>query len=93
MPSCALSTRHREPFSQLQFLQVIYAEAEVLRLAVYTRNSVRYGRAEGVMTASLSNRTQQVLAVNFSELDAELVRAVEGNKLSGLFYNSISGMA
>ncbi len=89
MPSCALSTRHREPFSQLQFLQVIYAEAEVLRLAVYTRNSVRYGRAEGVMTASLSNRTQQVLAVNFSEL----VRAVEGNKLSGLFYNSISGMA
>ncbi len=53
----------------------------------------RYGRAEDVMTASLSSRTQQVLAVDISELDTKLVTATEGNKLFGLVYKNTSGMA
>ncbi len=45
------------------------------------------------MTASLSSRTQQVLAVDISELDTKLVTATEGNKLFGLVYKNASGMA
>jgi len=45
------------------------------------------------MTASLSSRTQQVLAVDISELDTKLVTATEGNKLFGLVYMNTSGMA
>jgi len=59
--------------SQLQFLRVIDADAEVLRLAVCKLYRARYGTAEDVMTASLSSRTQQVLAVDISELDTKLV--------------------
>ncbi len=50
-----------------QFLQGISADAEVLRLAACKVYFARYGRAEDVMTASLSSRTQQVLAVDISE--------------------------
>ena len=55
----------------------------------------RYGRNEDVMTASLSSRTQQVLAVDISELDTKLVTATEGNSLFGLVYKNTrtSGMA
>ncbi|DBA84749.1 TPA: hypothetical protein ACH3X1_005794 [Trebouxia sp. C0004] len=53
----------------------------------------RYGRAEDVMTASLKSRTQQVLAVDISELDTKLVTATERNKLFGLVYKNTSGMA
>jgi len=49
------------------FLRGINADAEVLRLAVCKLYPARYGRAEDVMTASLSSRTQQVLAVGISE--------------------------
>ncbi len=45
------------------------------------------------MTASLSSRTQQVLAVDISELDTKLVTATEGTKLFGLVYKKTSGMA
>jgi len=76
-----------------QFLRVINADAEVLRLAVCKLYPARYGRAEDVMTASLSSRTQQVLAVDISELDTKLVTATEGNKLFGLVYMNTSGMA
>jgi len=76
-----------------QFLRVINADAKVLRLAVCKLYPARYGRAEDVMTASLSSRTQQVLAVDISELDTKLVTATEGNKLFGLVYMNTSGMA
>ena len=52
----------------------------------------RYSRAEDVMTASLSSRTQQVLAVDVSELDIKLVTATEGMKLFGLVYKKTSGL-
>ena len=48
------------------------------------------------MTASLSSCTQQVLAVDVSELDTKLVTAMRRHKLFGLFglvYQSISSMA
>jgi hypothetical protein len=45
------------------------------------------------MTASLSSQAQQVLAVDISELDIKLVTGKEGNKLFGLVYKKISGMA
>ncbi len=45
------------------------------------------------MTASLSSRTQQVLAVDISELDTKLGTATECNKLFGLVYQSTSSMA
>jgi len=77
----------------LHILWVINADAEVLRLAVCKLNPARYGTAEDVMTASLSSRTQQVLAVDISELDTKLVTATEGNKLFGLVYKNTSGMA
>jgi len=95
MPSCALLAGHKEPVHSWiqQFLRVINADAEVLRLAVCKLYPARYGRAEDVMTASLSSRTQQVLAVDISELDTKLVTATEGNKLFGLVYMNTSGMA
>jgi len=49
----------------------------VLRLAVYELKPARYSTAEDVLTASLSSRTQQVLAVDMSELDTKLVTAME----------------
>ncbi len=52
-----------------------------------------YGRAEDVTTASLSSRTEPVLAVCISELDTKLVTVTEGNKLFGLVYMNTSGMA
>ena len=58
--------------SWLQFVQAINADAEVLRAAVCNRCPVRYSRAEDVMTASLSSRTQQVLIVDISQLDTKL---------------------
>ncbi|DBA87950.1 TPA: hypothetical protein ACH3X1_004937 [Trebouxia sp. C0004] len=73
------------------FLRVINADAEVLRLAVCKLYPARYGRVEDVMTASLSSRTQQVLAVDIS--DTKLVTATEGTKLFGLVYSKMSGMA
>ncbi len=72
-----------------QFLRVVNAHAEVLRLAVCKLHPARYGRVEDVMTASLSSRTEQVLAVHISELDT----ATEGTKLFGLVYKKTSGMA
>ncbi len=45
------------------------------------------------MTAGLSRRTQQVLAVDILELDTKLVTAMAGNKLFGLVYKNMSGMA
>ena len=47
-------------------------------------NPARYGRAEDVVTASLSSCTQQVLAVDVSELDTKLVTAMRRHKLFGL---------
>ena len=76
-----------------QFLRVVNADAEVLRLAVCKLHPAKYGRVEDVMTASLSSRTQQVLAVDISELDTKLVTATEGTKLFGLVYKKTSGMA
>ncbi len=76
-----------------QFLWVINTDVEVLRLAVCKLYSARYGRGEGVMPASLSSRTQQVLAVDISELDTKLVTATEGTKLFGLVYKNKTGMA
>lgn len=58
MPSCGLL---------LQFLRVINADAEVLRLAVCKLYPARYGRAEDVMTVGLSSCTQQVVAADFSQ--------------------------
>ena len=46
---------------------------------------------EHIMTASLSSRTQQVLAVDISELDTKLVTATEGMKLFGLLYKTMAG--
>ena len=46
-----------------QFLRVVNADAEVLRLAVCKLHPAKYGRVEDVMTASLSSRTQQVWLV------------------------------
>ena len=65
-------------------------------MAVCKLNPARYGRAEDVMTASLGSCTQQVLAVDVSELDTKLVTAMRRHKLFGLFglvYQSISSMA
>ena len=92
MPSCALLAGHKEPVHSWiqQFLRVINADAEVLRLAVCKLYPARYGRAEDVMTASLSSRTQQVLAVDISELDTKLVTATEGTKLFGLVYKNMA---
>jgi len=53
----------------------------------------KYGGAEDVMTAGLSSRSQQVLAVDISELNTKLSTATEGNKLFGLVYKNMSGMA
>ena len=75
-------TQRAQPW--LQFAQAINADAEVLRVAVCNRCPARYGTAEDVMTASLSSCTQQVLAVNFSQLDTKLVTATERHQLSGL---------
>jgi len=55
-----------------QCLWGINADAEVLRSAQCKLNPARYGRADNVMTASLSSCTQQVLAVDSSELDVKL---------------------
>ena len=76
-----------------QFLRGINAVAEVLRLAVCKLYPARYGRAEDVVTASLSSRLQHVLAVGTSELDTKLVTATEGTKLFGLVYKNTFGMA
>ncbi len=48
---------------------------------------------EDVMIISLSSRTQQVLAVDFSGLDTKLVTAMERNKLAELVFNRMFGMA
>ena len=45
------------------------------------------------MMASLSSCTQQVLAVDMSELDTKLGTATECHKLFGLVYQSTSSMA
>jgi len=70
-------------------LRVINAEAGVLRFAVCKLNPARYSTAEDAMTASSSNRTQQVLAFDFSELDIKLgetqvVWAGPGKNTSGM---------
>lgn len=44
----------------------------------------RYGRAEDVMTASLSSWTRQMLAVGISELDTKLVPGNEDSNLIGV---------
>ena len=78
MPSCALSARHSKGArSQLQLLGDVTADAEVLTLTVRKLYHARCGRAEGVMTVSLSSCTQQVLAVDMSKLDTKLVTAME----------------
>ena len=56
----------------------------MLRLAVCKLYRARYGRADDVMTVSLSSCTQQVLAVDMSQLDPKLVTAMERHKLFGL---------
>ena len=74
MPGCALSAgmaqRGLSLLSQ-KFLQVSNTDAEVL--AVCKLYPASYGRAEDVMTASLSRRAQQVLAVDISGPDTKLV--------------------
>ena len=45
------------------------------------------------MTAGLSSRTRQVLAVDILELDTKLVTAMAENKLFGLMFKDTSGMA
>lgn len=50
------------------FLQVINANAEVLKLAVGYLSPATYGRAEDFMTASLSSEALQGLAVDLSEV-------------------------
>ena len=94
MPSCALSagmTQKSKFIAEIQqFLQVINADAE---LAVCKLYPARYDRVEDVMTASLSSRTQQVLAVDISKLDTKLVTAKEGTKLFGLVYKNTADMA
>ena len=45
------------------------------------------------MTAGLSRRTQQVLAVDNLELVTKLVTAMAENKLFGLVFKNTSGMA
>ena len=82
----------RRACSLQQLLQVIKT-AQVGSTVVCKLYPARYGRVEDVMTASLSSRTQQVLAVDISELDTKLVTATEGNKLFGLVYKNTSGMA
>jgi hypothetical protein len=79
----------------LHFLQVISAEAEMLRLAVCKLYSGRYIRVEDVMTASLSSRTQQVSTSQSwtQSWTPELGTAAEGNKPSGLVCNRMFGMA
>jgi len=67
--------------------------AEVLSFRECKLYPAGYGRSEDVMTASLSSRTQQVLAVDISELDTKLVTATEGNKLFGQVYKNTSGIA
>ncbi len=52
----------------------------------------RYGRSEDVMIASLSSRTQQVLAVDILEVDTELVTPMEGAGL-GLRYNTSTSVS
>ena len=76
-----------------QFLRVINADAEVLRLAVCKLYPARYGSTEDIMTSSLSSQAQQVLAVDISELDTKLVTGKEGSKLFGLVYKNTSGMS
>ena len=92
MPSCAWSVRHRE-FLIAAALGGVNADAEVLRLALCKLNPARYGRAEDAMTGSLSSCAQQVLAVDFSELDTKLVIAMKRHKLFGMVYQSMSSMA
>ena len=50
-----------------QCLRGINADAEVLRLAQCKLNPARYGRAEDVMTASLSSRTQHVMVDDMTQ--------------------------
>jgi hypothetical protein len=45
------------------------------------------------VTAGLSSRTRQVLAVDILELDTKLVTAMAENKLIGLMFKNTSGMA
>ncbi len=95
MPSCALSADTESLFVAeiQQFLRGISVDAEVLRLAVCKLYPARYSIAEDVVTASLSSRMQQVLAVDISDLDTKLVTATERTKLFGLVYKNTSGMA
>jgi len=86
-----VSQTHRACSLQ-QFLRVIRS-AQVGSTPVCKLYPARYGRAEDVMTASLSSRTQQVLAVDISEMDTKLGTATEGNKLFGLVCKNTSGMA
>ncbi len=85
-------SRTQSTCSLQQLLRVIRS-AQVGSTLVCKLYPARYGTAEDVMTASLSSRTQQVLAVDISELDTKLVTATEGNKLFGLVYMNTSGMA
>ncbi len=62
-----------QPDTQSPLIAAVLAgDAEVLRLAVCKLNPARCGRAEDVMTASLSSCAQQVLAIDFPQLDTML---------------------
>ena len=71
--------RTQKACSLQQILRIIRS-AQVGSTLVCKLYPARYGQAEDVMTASLSSRTQQTLAVDISELDSKLVTATEGSK-------------
>ena len=63
--------RTQKACSFQQLLRIIRS-AQVGSTLVCKLYPARYGQAEDVMTASLSSRTQQILAVDISELDSKL---------------------
>jgi len=88
-----------QPDTESTFIAAVHAghqcrcrSARVGSTPVCKLYPARYGRAEDVMTASLSSRAQQVLAVDISELDTKLVTAKKGIKPFGLVYKNLSGM-
>ena len=84
-------SRTQRACSLQQFLRVI-RNAQVGSTLVCKLYPARSGRAEDVVTAGLSCRTQQVLAVDILKLDTKLVTAMAGSKLCGLVYKNPSGM-
>ncbi|KAA6419210.1 MAG: hypothetical protein FRX49_10949 [Trebouxia sp. A1-2] len=84
-------------YKQQHFLQVINANAEVLKLAVGYLSPATYGRAEDFMTASLSSEALQGLAVDLSETEvgqrgqqtSDLLGAKKESKLVGRIHTNL----